>query len=430
MEVKTGEIKAMVNMQNNADGSYSENRNGAVADQVEPGSTFKVASLMALLDAGKAKITDTIHTGNGVHRYHTSDMRDHNYHRGGYGNLSLAEVIHASSNVGISLAVTKAWGDNPSGFVAKLYEMGLVEPLNIEIPGAAIAKIRHPKDKHVNWYKTALPWMSIGYEVQMPPIYTLAFYNAIANNGKYIRPYFVKSISQNGRILETFDTETINSSICSSSTLSDIRMMLQAVVEEGTGKSVHSDYVSIAGKTGTAQLQYGKGQPVTHQVSFCGYFPADKPMYSAIVVIRQPRNGYPSGGLMSGGVFKTIAERVYAQSVQAHVVDTVAPGLPPAKAGKTVALSEVLDELNFNYLSAGETWGRVQAAQNYKTEPIPVSDYHVPNVVGMGAKDAVYLMERVGLRVQLYGRGKVQSQSIQPGVKAMRGQTVSLVFGN
>jgi len=430
MDVVSGEVKACVNMSRVAPGEYREIVNMAVGDMSEPGSTFKTMSLMVLLEKGLVKPTDSIDTGNGKWPMYNRIMTDHNHKTGGYGVLTVKEVLANSSNIGVSRLVDRHFAHNPSEYVDQLYKMGVGKPMNLEIPGAGRPKIRHPKDKHVNWYKTALPWMSIGYEVQMPPIYTLAFYNAIANNGKYIRPYFVKSISQNGRILETFDTETINSSICSSSTLSDIRMMLQAVVEEGTGKSVHSDYVSIAGKTGTAQLQYGKGQPVTHQVSFCGYFPADKPMYSAIVVIRQPRNGYPSGGLMSGGVFKTIAERVYAQSVQAHVVDTVAPGLPPAKAGKTVALSEVLDELNFDYLSAGETWGRVQAAQNYKTEPIPVSDYHVPNVVGMGAKDAVYLMERVGLRVQLYGRGKVQSQSIQPGVKAMRGQTVSLVFGN
>lgn len=430
MDVVSGEVKACVNMSRVAPGEYREIVNMAVGDMSEPGSTFKTMSLMVLLEKGLVKPTDSIDTGNGKWPMYNRIMTDHNHKTGGYGVLTVKEILANSSNIGVSRLVDRYFAENPGEYVDQLYKMGVGKPMNIEIPGAGRPKIRHPKDKHVNWYKTALPWMSIGYEVQMPPIYTLAFYNAIANNGKYIRPYFVKSISQNGRVLETFDTETINSSICSSSTLSDIRMMLQAVVEEGTGKSVHSDYVSIAGKTGTAQLQYGKGQPVTHQVSFCGYFPADKPMYSAIVVIRQPRNGYPSGGLMSGRVFKTIAERVYAQSVQAHIADTVAPGLPAAKAGKTVALSEVLDELNFNYLSTGETWGRVQVAQNYKTEPIPVSDYHVPNVVGMGAKDAVYLMERVGLRVQLYGCGKVQSQSIQPGVKAMRGQTVSLVFGN
>lgn len=430
MDVVSGEVKACVNMSRVAPGEYREIVNMAVGDMSEPGSTFKTMSLMVLLEKGLVKPTDSIDTGHGKWPMYNRIMTDHNHKTGGYGVLTVKEVLANSSNIGVSRLVDRHFADNPGEYVDQLYKMGVGKPMNIEIPGAGRPKIRHPKDKNVNWYKTALPWMSIGYEVQMPPIYTLAFYNAIANNGKYIRPYFVKSISQNGRILETFDTETINSSICSSSTLSDIRMMLQAVVEEGTGKAVHSDYVSIAGKTGTAQLQYGKGQPVTHQVSFCGYFPADKPMYSAIVVIRQPRNGYPSGGLMSGRVFKTIAERVYAQGVHTNMVDTLSPELPSAKAGKTEALFEVFDELHFNYLSAGETWGRVQTAKNYKTEPIAVSDYHVPNVVGMGAKDAVYLMERVGLHVQIYGRGKVESQSIQPGVKAARGQTVTLVFTN
>lgn len=430
MDVKSGEVKACVNMSRVAPGEYREIANMAVGDMSEPGSTFKTMSLMVLLENELVKLTDSIDTGTGKWPMYNRVMTDHNHKTGGYGMLTVKEVLAHSSNIGVSRLVDQHFAHNPGAFVEQLYKMGLGKPMNIEIPGAGHPKIRHPKDKNVNWYKTALPWMSIGYEVQMPPIYTLAFYNAIANKGKYIRPYFVKSISQNGRILETFDTETINSSICSTSTLHDIKLMLEAVVEEGTGKAVRSDYVSIAGKTGTAQLQYGKGQPVTHQVSFCGYFPTDKPMYSAIVVIRQPRNGYPSGGLMSGRVFRTIAERVYAQSVQAHVVDTVVPGLPFAKAGNTPALLEVLDELSFDYLSRGETWGRVKVEQNYTTEPIQVPDYHVPNVVGMGAKDAVYLMERVGLHVQLYGRGKVKSQSVQPGVKAMRGQTVTLLMGN
>lgn len=430
MDVASGEVKACVNMSRVAPGEYREIANMAVGDMSEPGSTFKTMSMMVLLEKGLVKPTDSIDTGHGQWPMYNRVMTDHNHKTGGYGMLTATEVIANSSNIGISRWVDDYFSKNPSEYVDQLYKMGLGKAMTIEIPGAGRPKIRNPKDKNVNWYKTALPWMSIGYEVQMPPIYTLAFYNAIANNGKYIRPYFVKSISQNGRILETFGTETIKSSIASSSTLRDIRMMLESVVNEGTGKAVHSNHVSIAGKTGTAQLQYGKGQPVTHQVSFCGYFPADKPMYSAIVVIRQPRNGYPSGGLMSGGVFKTVAERVYAQSVHANLVDTVSPDLPSAKAGKTVALFEVFDQLKLDYVSTGESWSCVKADKQYKTEPISVSDFHVPNVLGMGAKDAVYLMERVGLHVQLYGRGKVQSQSIQPGVKALRGQTVTLVFNN
>ena len=443
MEVKTGEIKAMVNMQNNADGSYSENRNGAVADQVEPGSTFKVASLMALLDAGKAKITDTIHTGNGVHRYHTSDMRDHNYHRGGYGNLSLAEVIHASSNVGISLAVTKAWGDNPSGFVDKLYEMGLVEPLNIEIPGAAIAKIRHPKDKSTYWSKTTLPWMSIGYETQIPPIYTLTFYNAIANNGKMIKPFLVKAITKNGQTVKTFSTEVIKDEICRPSTLETVRETLLGVIEgkKGTAQNMRSKYVRIAGKTGTAQISKGalgyKAGGKSHQVSFCGYFPADNPLYTCIIVVREPRKGYPSGGRMAGSIFRDIAERTMAlksnlkpENIAADTTRQL-PFSPRAKSGNFEALQKVMNTMNLKYAGSQSKWVKTDDDDNaIKISQLSVNNKTVPDLTGLGARDAMYLLGKMGMIVQIQGRGKVISQNIKAGTVARKGQIILLQLEN
>ena len=441
MEVHSGEVKAIVNMQQNADKTYSENKNGAVSDQVEPGSTFKVASLMVALDDGKVKITDSVETGNGLYAYGSAIMKDHNANKGGFGKISVANTIHASSNVGISKIIVKAYGQNPSAFVDKLYEMKLNEKMNLEIPGDAGPKINHHHDKSKYWSATKLPWMSIGYETQIPPIYTLAFYNAIANNGKYIRPFFVKNISRNGLIIKTFKTETIKESICKPTTLRDIHEVLLGVLEGkmGTAKNVHSKYVRIAGKTGTAQISKGalgyKEGGKTHQVSFCGYFPADNPQYTCIVVIREPRIGYPSGGKMAGSVFKNVAERTMALKSNGQPItferDTInkKPFKPYTKVGYYAALQTVMEDLKLplEYNSAQWVKTTPDSAKN-RVEPLTVQGNKVPNLMGMGAKDAVYLVERLGLKVQVAGRGKVVSQSLKAGITTQKGQTIVLNF--
>ena len=439
MEVQSGEVKAMVNMQRNEDGTYSENKNGAVSDQVEPGSTFKVVSLMALLDEGKAKITDTIQTGAGVYNFYGSNMTDHNAKKGGFHNITLAEAIHGSSNIGISRAVVKAWGSNPAGFVDKLYEMKVNEKLDIEIPGAAGPKIRHPKYNSQTWSRTTLPWMSIGYETQIPPIYTLAFYNSIANNGKYIRPFFVKAIMKNGQPVKTFTTETINPQICKPTTLAIVRETLLGVLygEKGTAKNVASKYFKIAGKTGTAQISKGaagyKAGGKTHQVSFCGYFPADAPQYTCIVVIREPRNGYPSGGKMAGSVFKNVAERTMAlKSIRtpdylSNDSTQTAGFMPASKSGRYDQLQKVLGSFALPITGNTGSWVKISATDNsLKTENMPFIRNEIPDVKGMGAKDAVFLLGELGLRVQLSGRGKVVSQNRVPGESFRKGDIVLL----
>lgn len=437
MEVQSGEVKAIVNMQKNADGSYTENKNGVVSDQVEPGSTFKVFSLIALLDNGKAQITDTIQTGNGVYNYYGSNMTDHNANRGGYHNITLAEAIHASSNIGVSRAVVKAYGQNPAEYVEKLYSMGFNEKMNLEIPGNAGPKIRHPKDKSKYWSKTTLPWMSIGYETQIPPIYTLAFYNAIANNGKLIRPFFVKAILKNGQTIKTFSTETIREAICKPRTLSIVRETLLGVLEgeKGTAKNVRSKYVRIAGKTGTAQISKGtlgyKAGGKSHQVSFCGYFPADDPLYTCIVVIREPHNGYPSGGKMAGSVFKSIAEQTMALKSNLKpdnfTQDTtnVFPYFPEGKSGNYKALQAVLSDLNLPVNGQTADWVKTFAGEKtMRVEPLTVEKHNVPDLQGMGAKDALYLLGQMGLKVQIAGKGKVVSQNLLPGTAVSKGQTI------
>jgi cell division protein FtsI (penicillin-binding protein 3) len=442
MEVHSGEVKAIVNMQRNLDGSYTENRNGAVSDLVEPGSTFKVASLMAALDEGKVKLTDTINTYNGLYAFGSSIMTDHNANHGGYHKITLAQAIYASSNIGISRAIVKAYGSNPAAFVDKLYSMKLNEDMNLEIPGAAAPHIRHPHDKAAAyWSNTTLPWMSVGYETQIPPIYTLAFYNSIANDGKLIKPFFVKSISKNGQILKTFETKVINPAICKPTTLRDIRSTLLGVIEDklGTAQGVRSKFVRIAGKSGTAQISKGKGGykdgGKKHQVAFCGYFPYEHPLYTCIVVMREPSIGYPSGGTMSGSVFKNIAERVMALKSNSRPATFVKDSIttdslqPYAKIGYYEALSKVATELKLPFGGNPANWVKPFAeGKRIRVEPVTIPGNVVPNLIGMGAKDAVYLAEKLGLSVQVQGYGKVISQSLKPGLAVRKGTVMKINF--
>ena len=439
MEVQSGEVKAIVNMQRNGDGSYTENRNGSVADMVEPGSTFKVASLMAVLDDGKAKITDSVNTYNGMYNYGNRTMTDHNANKGGFHEITVAQAIYGSSNIGISRTIVKAYGHNQAAFVNKLYEMKLNEVMKLEIPGTAAPFIRHPNDKSHVWSSTTLPWMSVGYETQIPPIYTLAFFNSIANNGKLIRPMFVKSISKNGQIIKQFPTEVINEAICKPSTLADVRSCLLGVLEDkmGTAQNVRSKYVRIAGKSGTAQISQGKGGYKTgktkHQVAFCGYFPYENPLYTCIVVMREPGKGYPSGGHMSGSVFKNIAERVMAlksnRQPNNFEPDTIAkyPAEPYLKVGYYKALQTVMNNLQKPIAANTTDWVKTYTEdKGNRIEPISIPSNVVPDLKGMGAKDAVFLVERLGLSVQVFGRGKVTSQNIAPKTFARKGSLIIL----
>ncbi len=442
MEVNTGEVKAIVNMDKNRNGTYSENRNGAVADKVEPGSTFKVASLMAVLDDGKASLDDVIQTGNGLYKFGRATMRDHNAHRGGYGDITLEQSLNASSNVGISRTIYDAYGKNPGKFVDKLYKMGLNEAFELHLPGSAAPGIRHPNDNPDRWYGTTLPWMSIGYEVQLAPIYTLAFFNAIANNGKFLEPLFVKSINRNGQVMEEFKARVIREQICKPGTLRDVRQALLGVVEHpkyGTGKAVHSPHVRIAGKTGTAQISKGAGGYAaggkSHQVSFCGFFPYENPKYTCIVVIREPRIGLPSGGLMAGTVVKNIAERIMAIDTVSTIFDMkvdstlLAMRSPVVKSGNYAATAHVMKVLQQNFEGEGKDWVKSSTKEDkVHLTALETGEGLVPDLSGMGAKDAIYLCEKAGLKPKVSGAGKVVSQNITAGSRAVKGQTILITL--
>ena len=439
MEVKTGEVKAIVNMTKGNDGIFREVKNNAVSDMMEPGSTFKTASIMVALEDGYITPDQLVDTKNGVYMMHGRPMKDHNWTRGGYGVIDITKVLMVSSNIGVSRVIDENYQNQPEKFVEGLYKLGLATPLNLDIPGAAHKpNIRKPTKE--NWYKTALPWMSIGYETQVPPMNTLAFYNAIANNGVMVKPKFVKSIVKDGQVIEEIPTEVLNPAIASPKTIEQIQTILEKVVSEGLGKPAGSKQFHVSGKTGTAQVSKGSGGykngTMQYLVSFCGYFPSEAPKYSCIVAIQ--KSGLPaSGGLMAGSVFSEIAERVYAKHLAQDLKeakDSTAILTPDVKHGNMASAQYILDAIDIEtvtterYDKTKPSWGNVthNPNQNITLASNEVSDKKVPRVIGMGAKDAVYLLESLGLRVYLSGMGKVKSQSIPPGNTLQKGKTIQL----
>ena len=414
MEVATGEVKAIVNMMQGKDGEYYEMRNNAISDMLEPGSTFKTASIMVALEDGKITPDYVVDTGNGQMPMHGRVMKDHNWHRGGYGKLTVTEILGVSSNVGTSYIIDHFYGSNPQKFVDGLKRMSIDQPLHLQIAGEGKPNIRGPKERSY-FSKTALPWMSIGYETQVPPMNIVTFYNAIANKGVMVRPKFVKAAIKDGEIVKEYPTEVINPKICSDKTLADIQMILRKVVGEGLAKPAGSKQFHVSGKTGTAQISQGaagyKTGRTNYLVSFCGYFPSEDPKYSMIVSIQKP--GLPaSGGLMAGSVFSRIAERVYAKDLRlplTNAIDTNSVVIPNVKAGEMREAQRVLEELNIQVqgkiADAGkEVWGNTHLA---------------PQAV---------VLESKGLKVHLVGVGKVKSQSIANGSIVRKGQTVTLTL--
>lgn len=449
MEVATGDVKAIVNMDKCEDGEYREVKNHAVSDLLEPGSVFKTASIMTILDDGLVDTTYTVETGGGVWNMYGRDMKDHNWRRGGYGTLTLPWTLKYSSNVGVSRIIDLHYHKNPEKFIEGIYRLGLATDFHIPIAGYSPAKIRMPhKNSHGqydNWNATALPWMSIGYETQVPPISTLTFYNAIANGGKMMKPRFVKQIIKNGEIVYNNPPQVIKEHIAKESTIKEITRILTEVVSEGLGKKAGSDKFLVAGKTGTAQMSKGalgyKAGGTNYLLSFAGFFPADKPRYSCIVCIQ--KTGLPaSGGGMSGVVFHHIAEGIMAQDLKLNVQDARDKEsilIPSAKTGNLLATDYVLNMLGFNVINGwggaypfgNPKWGTINQDGNkliFKEEKINRVNL-VPDVKGMGARDAVYLLEKHGIKTIVVGRGRVMEQSIAPNDKVQKGMKCTLRLG-
>lgn len=445
MEVKTGDIKAIVNMTKCADGEYYEIKNSAVSDLLEPGSVFKTASLMVALDDGVVDTTYTVDTGSGIWDMYGAKMRDHNWHRGGYQVLTLPQTLEYSSNIGVSRIIDKYYGKNPEKFVQGLDRIGIREDLKLPIVGYAPPRIRMPKKnkrgQYTNWSKTALPWMSIGYETQVPPISTLTFYNAIANGGTMMRPRFVKAVMKDGQVIQEFPPQVVKQSICKEKTLREITTILEHVVSQGLGKKAGSTSFKVAGKTGTAQISKGaagyKSGTMNYLLSFVGFFPADAPRYSCIVCIQRP--GLPASSGFSALVFHNIAEGIMAQSLKLDVADardSLSVLVPDVKNGDLAAADHVLRYLGVNarktwdwqHVGGKSIWGKAENGGKAVTltRGASYAEGTVPDVTGMGARDAVYVLESRGVKVRIHGRGKVKTQSLPPGHKIRKGEACTL----
>lgn len=451
MEVKTGDVKAIVNMTKCADDDYHEIKNHAISDLLEPGSVFKTASIMVALDDGVVDTTYRVETAGGVWPMYGREMKDHNWRRGGYGMLTLPQTLMVSSNIGVSRIIDDHYHNTPEKFVQGIYRLGLADDLHIPLQGASPARIRMPKKdargkQYVNWSKTTLPWMSIGYETQVPPISTLTFYNAIANGGKMMAPRFVKAVMKDGVVIKEFEPVVLRERIAKETTIKKITTILEHVVSQGLGKKAGSQSFLVAGKTGTAQISKGaagyKSGQMNYLLSFAGFFPAYEPRYSCIVCIQ--KSGLPtSGGGMSGVVFHDIAEGIMAQSLKLEATDardSLSILIPQVKNGNMLAASYVLDHLGIkqqsnwdgSYLNGNPIWGHAleSSGKTIALHRVPeVNKNTMPDVHGMGAKDAVYLIESRGVKVKLNGRGKVMEQSIGAGQRIKKGMVCSLRLG-
>jgi len=395
METKTGEIKAMANLGRTDDGKYYEKRNYAIWESHEPGSTFKLMAMVAALEDKVIDTADVVDTEGGTVKYYDRIVRDS--HKGGYGKISVAKAFEVSSNTAFSKFIYEGYKDDPEAFVNRLDYMGLNKKIGLEIKGEGTPKIPHPDDS--NWYGTTLPWMSFGYGVAITPLQTLAFYNAIANDGVMIKPKLIKEVRNRDRIIYDYNKPVIQNSICSKETAQKVREMMKKTVKRGTAKNIYTEHFSMAGKTGTCLTGYGGGKGGSEYIaSFAGYFPAENPKYSCIVVISKPDRsiGY-YGNIVAGPVFKTIAQKIYTDTPEVDQINQLEATNP---------------EINRNF----EKYFAL--SQKYKSI--------MPNVQGLPAMDALSILENLGLQVKLNGSGTITSQSISQGQKIKPNQQIQI----
>ncbi|WP_294822615.1 penicillin-binding protein [uncultured Flavobacterium sp.] len=395
METKTGYVRAISNLGRNTDGTYSETVNYAVWESQEPGSTFKLPVLVALLEDKKVDTSKVYDTRGGDITYFGRHVRDSK--KGGYGKVSLAKGFELSSNTVLVQAVYESYKDNPEQFVDRINGFGLNKRLGVALKGEARPKIPQPEDP--SWSRVSLPWMGFGYGLSLTPLQTLTFYNAIANNGEMVRPLFVQEIKERDRLIKKFGKEVINPKVCSQETIDQVKAIMQNVVKKGTGSKLYSPNFSMAGKTGTAQVNYGAGKDsMYYSSSFAGYFPAENPRYSCIVIIHKPHvgKGY-YGADVSGPVFKRIAQKIYTDVPSTNEVK---------KLDKQIKKQE---QLYAAYYDKQNKTGN-----------------GVPNTVGMSGMDAVALLGNMGLKVQVIGMGRVKKQSLSPGQAVRKNQTIIL----
>lgn len=430
MEVKTGDIRAIVNLEQGGDGNYRERYNYAIGESTEPGSTFKLPVMMAALEDGLIDTSDIVDTGEGVVEFYGKKIRDSK--EGGFGRLTVKEVFENSSNVGTSKVITQVYKDNPRDFVDRLYSFGLNEKLGIQLVGEGEPLIRYPGDKL--WSGLTLPQMSYGYEVMMTPLQILTFYNAVANDGKLVKPRFVSAIMKNGQLQKQLPVIESNRSLASKSTIEKVKIMMEGVVERGTAMNLRNTEYKIAGKTGTAQIAnantgYRSGTRMLYQASFVGYFPAENPLYSIIVVVNAPSNGVYYGNIVAGTVFREISDKIYAtRFFKEQEGEREKLSIAEVGAGYMPDLNIVLRNIGDGAVKGVDgNWASVSGEKGNEryTAVVSEADY-VPDVTNMSLRDAMFFLEDNGYRVRYSGKGKVKRQSPEPGTKYYRGQIVAL----
>jgi cell division protein FtsI (penicillin-binding protein 3) len=431
MEVTTGNIKAIANLGMQDDGDYHETYNYALGESTEPGSTFKLPSLMAALEDGVIDTGDIVDTGKGTVKYYDKIIRDTKEH----GILTVKQVFEESSNVGTAKLIYEHYKSNPKDFVNRLYAMRLNKPLEVQLKGEGEPLIRYPGDKL--WSGLSLAMMSHGYEVQLTPLQILTFYNAVANDGKMMRPLFVSAVMRNGRVISSYEPEVIINSIASRSTIRKAKKMMEGVVDHGTATNLRNSNYKIAGKTGTAQIArdkygYRTGNRISYSASFVGYFPAENPLYSCIVVVNSPSTGVYYGNLVAGTVFKEISDKVYAtrffRDYKPENKDDIKPSAPDAGNGYRDDINEVLGSLDVRYKrTSDEDWVATrESGDTVRLAGIKIQAGLVPDVRGMSLRDAIYLLENSGIRVRYSGKGRVIRQSPEHGARYNEGTVVSL----
>ena len=406
METSTGEIKAISNLGRTSKGKYYEKRNYAVWESHEPGSTFKLASLMAALDDRKIDTSTVVDTEKGRIFVHGKKVEDSQ--RGGYGKISAARVFEVSSNVGIVKLMQKHYDDKPEQFLKHIEEYGLTKKIGLPIKGEGNPIVHYPGTP--GWNKISLEWMSWGYSIAVTPLQTLMFYNAVANNGEMVKPRFIKEIRRENRIKKSFQKEIINPQIAKPETIKKLKRVLENVVKKGTATTIYSPNFSMAGKTGTAKKYVGRhvnenGDTISagysnkrYVASFAGFFPVDTPKYSCIVVIHDPnkKKGY-YGATVAAPVFKEIAQKIYTNT---PIENDIVNGKFSSKSILELYANAELEMIKNNEI--------------------------IPNVTGMAAMDAISLLENFGLLVEVKGTGKVRRQSLREGTPIKKGTTIIL----
>lgn len=438
MDVETGALKAIANISRQPDGSWWESYNYAVGMSIEPGSTFKLATMMALIEDNYIRINDSIDVQHGKAKFYNEEMEDAVDH--GLGMTTIQRAFEVSSNVGMAKLVDKYYNHEgrETSFLKHLNDFQLNNPTGIELGGEPTPYIKTPKSS--DWSGITLPWMATGYEMKITPLQLMTFYNAVANNGRMMKPYIVEEIRDYGKLYKSFKPEVIKRGIANTSTIKTVKKLLQGVVDNGTAKAIHTDQYTIAGKTGTAIMNYGaynKGREgKKYLASFAGFFPVENPMYTIVVCIYNPRMGL-YGGTVAAPVFKEIADKCFASNFSKHTALNDAKKeklttalMPDLQAGYKDEIVKLLRQVDLGYYDKSETDWVVMRAENDSLKFLTrnFQPTLVPNVVGMGLRDAVYLLENRGIKVRPVGVGRVKSQSVKPGQNVKNVRAITLVL--